>query len=131
MQSLNFQAVVFFIFAIFRPFFAKCFSNVTVISCKDSDFVIGKYTAALLSPFQCNFTVSNGPRCDSFAAIRTESEPVTFAVGGDTDGGSTLFAGAPRCGHGFVYELSDILRCIVVGNTQAAKLLFDMADLDG
>ena len=71
------------------------------------------------------------PRFDFLSAFPAEGEAVTFQVGGDADGGATLLAGAPGCGHGFVDELSDILRRVVVVNAQATELLFDSADLDG
>ena len=64
------------------------------------------------------------------AAIRAESEPITFHVGGDAGSGAALLAGVPGCGNGLVNELSEILWCVVVVNAEAAELLFDLADLN-
>ena len=64
------------------------------------------------------------------AAIRAEGEPVAFQVGSDADGGAAFFAGVPGCGHGLVYELSEIVWGVVVVDAEAAKLLLDLAYLD-
>jgi hypothetical protein len=51
-------------------------------------------------------------------------------VGGDAGGGAAFLADVPGCVYSLVYELSEILWCVVVVNAEAAELLFDLADLD-
>ena len=68
---------------------------------------------------------------DFLAASRAEGEPISFLVGCDSFRGATAFAGVPGCVHGQVYELSDILWCVIAVDSKAAKLLFDLADLNG
>ena len=63
-------------------------------------------------------------------AFRAEGEPETFQVGGDAFRGATAFAGVPSGLNGLVYELSDILWCVVVIDSKSAKFLFDLGDFD-
>lgn len=77
-----------------------------------------------------NIALHYSPRFDRLTAFRAEGEPVTFLVGGDTDGGAALLAGVPGGLDSLVYELSDILWSIVVVDSEATKLLLDLADLD-
>ena len=72
----------------------------------------------------------NYPRLDFLSAIRAEGEPVTFQVGGDASRGAAAFASVPGGLNGLVYELSDILWCVVVIDSKSAKLLFDLRDFD-
>ena len=84
-----------------------------------------RFTVKLNFRFECY------PRLDFLAAIRAEGEPITFKVGGDAGSGAAFLAGVPGCVHGLVNEMSDILWCVVVVNTEAAELLLDLAYLDG
>ena len=71
------------------------------------------------------------PRFNFLAAIWAEGEPVTFQVGDYAFCGTAAFAGMPGGLDGLIYELPNILWSVVVVNTEAAELLFDLADLDG
>ena len=64
------------------------------------------------------------------AAFRAEGVPVTFQVGGDAFRSAAAFAGMPGGLDSLVYELSDILWCVVVVDSESAKLLFDLGDFD-
>ena len=84
-----------------------------------------RFTVKMIFRFECY------PRFDFLAASRAEGEPISFLVGCDSFRGATAFAGVPGCVHGQVYELSDILWCVIAVDSKAAKLLFDLADLNG
>ena len=72
----------------------------------------------------------NYPGFDFLSAIRAEGVPVTFQVGGDAFRGAAAFASVPGGLNGLVYELSDILWCVVVIDSKSAKFLFDLGDFD-
>lgn len=72
----------------------------------------------------------NYPGFDFLSAFRAEGESVTFLVGGDAFRGTAAFAGVPGGLDGLVYEQSDILWCIVMVDSESAKLLLDLGDFD-